>query len=122
SASPATISTRSGSRPTTASSAPARASWTAAACPMPRVAPVIKTSVIARTVACGSHDGPSAAGRALHSGAPAPVAQLDRASVYGTEGQRFESSRARVESPATAGAFLLSRSGAEDERPGASRD
>ncbi len=26
---------------------------------------------------------------------PAPVAQLDRASVYGTEGQRFESSRAR---------------------------
>src|SRR5919108_5138849 len=25
----------------------------------------------------------------------APVAQLDRASVYGTEGQRFESSRAR---------------------------
>ena len=35
--------------------------------------------------------------RALHSPAarPAPVAQLDRASVYGTEGQRFESSRAR---------------------------
>ncbi len=27
----------------------------------------------------------------------APVAQLDRASVYGTEGQRFESSRARLE-------------------------
>ena len=27
----------------------------------------------------------------------APVAQLDRASVYGTEGQRFESSRARSE-------------------------
>src|SRR5436189_227003 len=26
----------------------------------------------------------------------APVAQLDRASVYGTEGQRFESSRARL--------------------------
>src|SRR3954469_26059278 len=26
----------------------------------------------------------------------APVAQLDRASVYGTEGQRFESSRART--------------------------
>src|SRR6266566_7581593 len=35
----------------------------------------------------------------------APVAQLDRASVYGTEGQRFESSRARVESPATARLF-----------------
>src|SRR5687768_5361478 len=32
----------------------------------------------------------------------APVAQLDRASVYGTEGQRFESSRARYESPAAA--------------------
>jgi hypothetical protein len=29
----------------------------------------------------------------------APVAQLDRASVYGTEGQRFESSRARHEIP-----------------------
>src|SRR6201999_2750354 len=28
----------------------------------------------------------------------APVAQLDRASVYGTEGQRFESSRARSKS------------------------
>src|SRR5215213_5097499 len=27
----------------------------------------------------------------------APVAQLDRASVYGTEGQRFESSRARLD-------------------------
>src|SRR4051812_27629280 len=27
--------------------------------------------------------------------APAPVAQLDRASVYGTEGHRFESCRAR---------------------------
>ncbi len=55
--------------------------------------------------------GPS---RALHSPAarPAPVAQLDRASVYGTEGQRFESSRARSsESPAIAG--LSSFSGAE---------
>ena len=30
----------------------------------------------------------------------APVAQLDRASVYGTEGQRFESSRARRETAA----------------------
>src|SRR3954454_15439538 len=30
----------------------------------------------------------------------APVAQLDRASVYGTEGHRFESCRARCESPA----------------------
>src|SRR5215212_3016327 len=29
----------------------------------------------------------------------APVAQLDRASVYGTEGQRFESSRARCRIP-----------------------
>src|SRR3954462_209218 len=33
-------------------------------------------------------------------GRRAPVAQLDRASVYGTEGQRFESSRARWISPA----------------------
>src|SRR3954464_674879 len=33
----------------------------------------------------------------------APVAQLDRASVYGTEGHRFESCRARRGSPATAG-------------------
>src|SRR4051794_6705981 len=31
----------------------------------------------------------------------APVAQLDRASVYGTEGQRFESSRARSTTPVT---------------------
>src|SRR3954454_3430173 len=36
-----------------------------------------------------------ARGRRLHSCIAAPVAQLDRASVYGTEGQRFESSRAR---------------------------
>src|SRR3954467_823470 len=35
--------------------------------------------------------------------APAPVAQLDRASVYGTEGQRFESSRARQKTPAQRG-------------------
>ena len=33
----------------------------------------------------------------------APVAQLDRASVYGTEGHRFESCRARRRSPANAG-------------------
>src|SRR3954468_1550624 len=33
-------------------------------------------------------------GRWLHSCIAAPVAQLDRASVYGTEGQRFESPRA----------------------------
>src|SRR4051794_39346004 len=33
----------------------------------------------------------------------APVAQLDRASVYGTEGHRFESCRARCEAPANAG-------------------
>src|SRR4051812_50124476 len=32
----------------------------------------------------------------------APVAQLDRASVYGTEGQRFESSRARSVLPCSA--------------------
>src|SRR3954467_14890442 len=39
-----------------------------------------------------------APGRRLHSCIAAPVAQLDRASVYGTEGQRFESSRARSNS------------------------
>src|SRR3954452_1698218 len=39
---------------------------------------------------------------------PAPVAQLDRASVYGTEGQRFESSRARsVGSPAFLRGFAI---------------
>src|SRR6478735_1830641 len=32
---------------------------------------------------------------AILGGAHAPVAQLDRASVYGTEGHRFESCRAR---------------------------
>jgi hypothetical protein len=36
----------------------------------------------------------------------APVAQLDRASVYGTEGREFESLRARSESPAAAGLLL----------------
>src|SRR3954447_26547286 len=36
-----------------------------------------------------------ARGRRLHSCIAAPVAQLDRATAYGTEGQRFESSRAR---------------------------
>src|SRR3954462_1148685 len=46
---------------------------------------------------------PPAAAR-LSAAAQAPVAQLDRASVYGTEGQRFESSRARYE-PAANGGF-----------------
>src|SRR4051794_5953829 len=50
-----------------------------------------------------------ALGRRLHSCIAAPVAQLDRASVYGTEGQRFESSRARFKGPAKRG--LLSFSG-----------
>jgi hypothetical protein len=36
----------------------------------------------------------------------APVAQLDRASVYGTEGHRFESCRARSKSPAQQGFFM----------------
>ena len=43
-------------------------------------------------------------------GRQAPVAQLDRASVYGTEGQRFESSRARYEEglePQGFGPFLV---------------
>src|SRR3954468_19917377 len=38
-------------------------------------------------------------------GEHAPVAQLDRASVYGTEGHRFESCWARLESPVNAGFF-----------------
>ena len=42
----------------------------------------------------------------LSSEAHAPVAQLDRASVYGTEGHRFESCRARQESPAKLGFFI----------------
>ena len=42
----------------------------------------------------------------------APVAQLDRASVYGTESQRFESFRVRHGSPANfGGAFAFSRPG-----------
>ena len=44
-------------------------------------------------------------------GGSAPVAQLDRASVYGTEGQRFESSRARTKkaskSPRSASSMLV---------------
>jgi hypothetical protein len=43
----------------------------------------------------GSNPALSAGGGLHCSAALAPVAQLDRASVYGTEGQRFESSRAR---------------------------
>ena len=39
----------------------------------------------------------------------APVAQLDRASVYGTEGQRFESSRARLPGPLLRRGFRRSR-------------
>src|SRR4051812_23441306 len=49
-----------------------------------------------------------AASRRLHSCGAAPVAQLDRASVYGTEGQRFESSRARFKGPAKQGLFSFS--------------
>src|SRR6185312_10384413 len=45
---------------------------------------------------------------AILGGSHAPVAQLDRASVYGTEGHRFESCRARWKGPAQAG-FSLSR-------------
>ena len=40
---------------------------------------------------------PNGGAPVLQCPAHAPVAQLDRASVYGTEGQRFESSRARKE-------------------------
>jgi hypothetical protein len=39
----------------------------------------------------------------------APVAQLDRASVYGTEGRGFEFLRAHYESPALAGLSSLSK-------------
>src|SRR2546430_635801 len=38
--------------------------------------------------------------------AHAPVAQLDRASVYGTEGREFESLRARLRKPRYGGVFL----------------
>src|SRR3954471_8965479 len=44
-------------------------------------------------------------GRFLQWPLTAPVAQLDRASVYGTEGQRFESSRARSRIPLGGGDF-----------------
>src|SRR3954466_4215510 len=43
----------------------------------------------------------------------APVAQLDRASVYGTEGQRFESSRARSGTRGT-GFFAAASAGSAD--------
>jgi hypothetical protein len=42
----------------------------------------------------------------------APVAQLDRASVYGTEGREFESLRARYESPLETAGFLILRGAA----------
>src|ERR1700735_61979 len=45
----------------------------------------------------------SASPAGVYTGGAAPVAQLDRASVYGTEGQRFESSRARTRMPRKSG-------------------
>jgi len=51
-ASSATDLTRSGSRPTSATSAPRRANSIAAARPMPRVAPVSTTTVTERTLPC----------------------------------------------------------------------
>src|SRR6476659_5580072 len=56
----------------------------------------------------GSARGPLVQSTAQAAGLPpaAPVAQADRASVYETEGQRFESSLARIESPANAGFFF----------------
>ena|SRR6266480_5392611 len=52
----------------------------------------------------------------------APVAQLDRASVYGTEGQRFESSRARCEAALQSG-FFASRDRPDRQRvPNMSRN
>ena len=47
-----------------------------------------------------SSQGGPRVGPPTRLGPSAPVAQLDRASVYGTEGQRFESSRARSKLPA----------------------
>src|SRR4051812_47904923 len=67
----------------------------------PRVSPVSRP-VPGAPMAALIYTDPAATLRPRH----APVAQLDRASVYGTEGQRFESSRARSRSPATAGLFL----------------
>ena len=46
-----------------------------------------------------SSQGGPRVGPPTRLGPSAPVAQLDRASVYGTEGQRFESSRARSQKP-----------------------
>src|SRR3954468_11071440 len=47
-------------------------------------------------------------------GEHAPVAQLDRASVYGTEGHRFESCRARYKSRAQQGfSFAVSSTDSE---------
>jgi hypothetical protein len=54
--------------------------------------------------------------RWLDSGIAAPVAQLDRASVYGTEGHRFESCRARYETRMDAGGFDILIFGLEGRR------
>jgi len=51
-------------------------------------------------------------------GRQAPVAQLDRASVYGTEGREFESLRARCETPAQQGFFVAFRVAASRMCPG----
>jgi hypothetical protein len=51
----------------------------------------------------------------------APVAQLDRASVYGTEGREFESLRARYRSPANAGLLLVSDGAAASQSTSGNR-
>ena len=56
----------------------------------------------------GRYDGPSVRGATSKH---APVAQLDRASVYGTEGREFESLRARYVKASKMEAFLLPAEG-----------
>src|SRR3954470_16109117 len=78
----------------------------------PRVSPLSRPVPWAPMAALIYTD-PAATLRPRH----APVAQLDRASVYGTEGQRFESSRARFEGPADRWVFLFLGSDGEVSRP-----
>ena len=58
----------------------------------------------------------SGPGTTARLSASAPVAQLDRASVYGTEGHRFESCRARRETRMSAGIFADLTFGLEGRR------
>ena len=65
----------------------------------------------------GRPDDRRRCGRGARIEPEAPVAQLDRASVYGTEGREFESLRARWRSPVLQAGLDVSRTAASRDSP-----